>query len=376
MKNKLNGILVILLLLTGPAAVASAQSSSTLSPTVEEIIAKNIRARGGYEALKAIKTLVYSKGTYHEGDFTGSGNALMAFMRPFFRVVGDPDNPKTSIKEGFDGSSWEWYADPGVVVRTVGAASGATRRGADFEGAFVDFKAKGNKVVLGKPTDIGGKPAYQLIVTTPDNFSRSYFFDAQSYLVIADRYSAPVHAFGDEVKTESRFSDFRPVAGVLFAFHGSEVNIADGKVLNEMQWGAVEANKELPKSWFSPPQYERNLLQKFLEDIYVQRTDATAVMWSYNLFRRTYPEINTEDGIEFIGYQMLKMGEKEPAVILLKANAADYPQSAAAAFSLARAYQTNGNNKQAAAEYRRTLKLNPNSKRAAEALKQLPKDRR
>lgn len=377
MKKAYIYLLAVLFLCSSFGETASAQNKASGNRaalpklSVDEIIARNLKARGGYEALKAIKTLVYSKGTYHEDDFTGSGNSSMAFMRPYFRVVGDPASSNPYIMEGYDGSSWEWYADPGVTVRTVGAASGATRRGADFEGTFVDYKAKGNRIVQGPPTLIAGKPAYQLIVTLPDNFSRSYFFDAQSFLLIADRYIAPFHAYGGAVKTESRFDDFRPVAGVLFSFHGSEVNIANGKVLSEMRWGSIEANRELPKSWFSPPQIEKSLLQQFLENLYYTRTDAVAMMWSYDQFRRTYKDIDTGHGIEFISYQMLKMGEKQSALTLLKANASAYPQSPTAAFGLGRAFEANGKKAQARIEYERALKLDPKYKRAADALANL-----
>ena len=87
---------------------------------------RHIEARGGYERIAALQTVVYSRGTYSEPGYTGSGNAFMARQRPYLKVVGNPEQPG-GFMEGYDGSSWEWFRDPGIVIRTVGAAAGASR---------------------------------------------------------------------------------------------------------------------------------------------------------------------------------------------------------------------------------------------------------
>ncbi len=344
---------------------AAAAGAETLS--VDQIIERNTEARGGYERIKAIRTLVHSEGLYQEGDYTGSGDAFMAFARPYYRVVGNPERPGVYM-EGYDGAAWEWLGDPGIVVRTVGAAAGATRRGADFEGPLVDYAAKGSTVVLGEPAEIGGRPAYRLIVTYRDGFVREFFVDRESFLITAERRSAPIHAFGDPVTSETRIGDYREVGGVLFAHSFVATEITTGAVLHRMQWGKIEANRDLPASWFSPPVFERTLLQRFLEQLYGERTDVQAVLWSYHEFRRAHPEIDTREGVEVIGYQMLKMGEVEQAIALLEANARDHPDSSSSAFGLGRAYDTAGDRSRARAEYQRALRLDPENRRAESAL--------
>src|SRR6267154_2026803 len=84
------------------------------APTADEIVARHIEARGGAEKIRGLRTLVY-RGTHREGDHVG--NAVMALMRPFYKLVGDPDVPNRSFAEGYDGSAWEYYGDPGIVVR-------------------------------------------------------------------------------------------------------------------------------------------------------------------------------------------------------------------------------------------------------------------
>ncbi len=318
-------------------ALLLATTIRAAEPSADEIIAKHIDARGGYETINAIHTLVYSGGTYRERDFTGSGKAFMAFKRPWYRVVGNPEDREVSIMEGYDGSSWEYYADPGAVLRTVGSANGATRRGAYLDGHLVDYREKGSTVARGEDVSVDGKPAYRLVVTLADGFVHELMIDKQSFLIVAGRYRAPFHAFGAPVTTESRFSDYRRVAGVLFHFADREVDLATGGMLSEMQWSKIEANRELPPSWFSPPPLARSRVQTLIDHLYQQRTDTAAVLWSYEQFRRTYPDADTRAAVEFIGYQFLKMGNHAQAVALLKANLRDYPDSDSAKKALARA---------------------------------------
>lgn len=354
------------------ALVALALSAGATPPiTVDQIIAHHLAARGGEAQLRAIRTLVYRNGAYHEGSYTSDGGAFMAFMAPYDRVVGNPADPKTRFMEGYDESTWEWYANPGVVVRTVGAASRATRHGTSFLGPFIDYRRKGTTITLIGTTKIAGRPAYELDVTLRDGSSDRYFIDAKSWLVVAKRYVAPVHAFGQEVKTESRFDDYRAVDGVLFPFHIAEVDLASGKILSEMSWGAIEVNRDLPRSWFSPPRFERTPLQAFLEALYSERMDPDAVLWSYDTFRRGHPGVDTSHGVEFIGYQMLKMSETKGALALLRANARDYPSSSSAAFGLGRAYATAGDEKRARTEFERALQLDPHNERASKGLEGL-----
>lgn len=84
-----------------------------------------------------------------------------------------------------------------------------------------------------------------------------------------------------------------------------------------MQWGKIEANVDLPADWFSPPRFERTTIQAFIELLYGQRADLTAVMFTYHEFRRAYPGTDTNGATNMAGYQMLKMGEVENAIALL-----------------------------------------------------------
>ena len=202
--------------------------------SADTIVARYVAARGG----------LY-RGERHEGQQT-LHHATMALLRPYYKLVGDPEHRSPDFSEGYDGSAWEFYGDPGVVVRTVGAASAA---------------------------GVAGRPAYRLLVHMLDGFEQEERIDATTWLMVAERHAAPIHAFGASVTSEERIGDYRAVDGVLFPYSHREVERATGRVLNELPWTSITVNHTLDPAAFSPPSYARTPFQAFLEKLYAERSD-------------------------------------------------------------------------------------------------------
>lgn len=338
-------------------------------PTVDEIVAHHVRALGGWESLKAIHSVVQHL-EYREGPFVFP-NAFIARMRPYYKTIGAPKITNVEINEGYDGSAWEYYGDPGIVIRTVGAAAAASRHGTEMFDSLVDYKTLGTRIDLSGVEEFAGKPAYKLHITLADGFEKELFVDRQSYLIVGDRRSAPIHAFGEPVRSENRIGDYRRVSGVLFPYSIKEVEITTGRELNSNTVQSLEVNKTFDASFFSPPQYQRTPLQQMLEQLYMERTDRPCVMWTYRGFRAANPTVDTRGGVEFIGYQMAKMSDFRSAIELLTANAADYPKSASAQFGLGRAYKAAGDLENARIHFLKSLQIDPNFKKATDGLNAL-----
>ena len=340
-------------------------------PSAEIVVARYVEAIGGQKKLDAIQNLVI-RGTYTEHG--QSVAAQLARMRPFYKLVGDPLNRSAEFEEGYDGSAWEFYGDPGIVLRTVGPAAAAARHGLYILGNLVDFKQQGSSVALVGKARIASRDAYQLRVHMLDGFEQDEFIDAKTWLIIADRKVAKVHAFGADVPSETRWSDYRAVHGVLFAHLNVEAEIATGRELNRFRTDRIEVNQNLDAAMFMPPQIRRTPLQALMDQIFQERDDADAVEWTYHDFRNAYPKVNTEAAMEVIGYQALKMGSSAAAIHLLERNRGDYPDSAAAAFGLGRAYKAVGRAAEAKLQFERALSLDPNHQRAKTALAELAVD--
>jgi tetratricopeptide (TPR) repeat protein len=130
----------------------------------------------------------------------------------------------------------------------------------------------------------------------------------------------------------------------------------------------IMKNQNIPVSWFSPPVYEHTAIQTFIEQLFGQREDPSAVMWTYRIYRRAHPGDDTSDAAQVAGYQSLKMNQTASAIALLEQNATDYPDKADAAFGLGGAYAAAGRKEEAKAQFLRALKLDPTHKRAQAAL--------
>ncbi len=351
--------------------VSSLPPALAQSMTVDAIIARHIEARGGDAAMRAIRSLVFDDGAYGENGQIEDTHAVMMLMRPYYKLVGHPQR-RPDIMEGYNGEAWEYYANPGVVLRTVGAASEASRHYAGVDSPFLDYAERGSRAELIGTAMIGQRQTYDVRLTMMDGYATDHFIDTRTFMDIASRHTAEVHAFGPAVTSETRYEDFWRVAGVLFPFRSREVEIATGRELNSMQWGRIDANVNIPLAWFWPPAYEHTPIQSLIESLYDERTDVSAMMWTYRVFRHAYPDINTDSAVQTAGYQALKMGQVESAIALLERNAADYPQSADAAFAIGRAYAMAQRNTDARRELQRALTLQPGHPRASRALAALP----
>lgn len=341
-------------------------TSLGLAPqTAAEIAQRHVAAIGGHDRIAAVTSLLYS-GVYREAGFVLA--ASQTYMRPYYETVDPHLTP--AIKEGYDGRPWEYYAEYGVVLRTSGAPAMATTHASEFDDSLVDYDAKGSHIALAGTTKIEGRDAFDILVTLRDGFAKHLYVDEKTFLILASRQTAKVHAFGARVTSQSLLGGYRRVAGVLLPTTSREVDIESGKELNRLTWTNVVANRAIPVSAFSPPRFVRSPLSALLEDLYDHRGDVRYDVQAYDSFRRLSPGVNTDFAVEFIGYQILKTGVTASAVALLSKNARAYPRSADAQFGLGRAYRTAGRSRLARAAFRQALRLNPNDARARDALKQ------
>lgn len=239
---------VVLSVGVGPATVRAATDTV---PT-DSVIARYYAAIGGRAALLADTTLAFS-GHYEEGDFKAQTTIL--WKRPNLRrvsVVGPDGFPYLEIFDGTD----EWEVSEAFnkpVQHDTGAAERAGRRGAEFDESFVDFRAKGHRVVsLGTPM-LEGKRVYELSVTLQDGWSKEYYFDAESGLLVALRKAMPLHATGPDVVSLSYFRDYKRVGRVLRPFAPEERNVATDKLMNTLRWDTIEHNVPIRTEAFRPP---------------------------------------------------------------------------------------------------------------------------
>src|SRR5258705_13169251 len=189
-------------LITSPAVAQAARPAAITAP---EIVQRYIAARGGLEKMRAIRTLAF-RGPLRPN---GKPGRQILRARPFYLSIGS---------EGNDGSPWEAYDEYGLQPRVTDAPGAALRHTAYFDDPLVMSLEPGWAIELTGSERIGDRDTWRLRVRYPDGFTSESFVDRETWLLVARRITAPVHAFAEPVASQAVFGDYRPVSGVLFPF--------------------------------------------------------------------------------------------------------------------------------------------------------------
>jgi len=185
--------------------------------SVDEIIAKYVAARGGLDRIKAVNTELVT-GTISFGP-GAEGPFIIERKRPLKLRMEITLNGQTLVRV-YDGKSTGWIYNPFKQNPTVELMSESDLHNifdeADFDGPFVDYQAKGNKIESMGEQDVLFKPAYKLKLTNKNGEVSFFYLDVATMLLIKWEGTRTVN--GKEVPWESFFSDFREVGGLKHPF--------------------------------------------------------------------------------------------------------------------------------------------------------------
>ena len=189
------------------AAAASAQ-------TAEELVAKNLQARGGVEKIKAVNTLKMSGKVYVGINAEFSQEQKRANMiRQNFTVQG-----MTEI-EAYDGSVG-WKISPFEGRKDAEMLGEDDMRNlvedADIDGPLADYQAKGNKVEYLGHDLVDGDDAYKLKVTLKNGDLVYYYLDPDTYLEIKTEKQQFIR--GSVRESEELLGSYKQVSGVYYPY--------------------------------------------------------------------------------------------------------------------------------------------------------------
>src|SRR5438874_8871032 len=218
--------------------------------TAEELVAKNLEAKGGVDKIKAIKSYKFS-GKYQQGSFSAQVAQLAKapdYIREMFIVQGMTQVQAYDGKTGWQISPFQGRRDPEMLgeddLRDIS-------EDADFYGPLVDYKDKGNAVeYLGHDT-VDGDDVYRLKVTLKNGDIVYYYLDPNTYIEI--RTERPQFIRGAVRENQTDLGSYKHVNGVFFPF-----SIARDPKTRPDQKGTVtiekmEANIDIPDSGFKMP---------------------------------------------------------------------------------------------------------------------------
>src|SRR5947208_6153644 len=149
--------------------------------TVDEIIAKNIQARGGLEKLKSMKS-IRNTAEFSAGSFRAK--VVQEAKRPEkvrieFVIQG---MAQVRAYDGKDG----WQINPFGGRRDAELLSQDDSKDlvidADIDGPLVDYKGKGSKAELMGHDSVEGTDCYKIKLTLKNGDVRIYYLDADCFL--------------------------------------------------------------------------------------------------------------------------------------------------------------------------------------------------
>jgi len=245
--------------------IAGLSADSAGAQTVDEVIAKNLAARGGVEKLKALTStkstgdVVQGTTKIHIVTYSKRPNLMRREMEapiPPELVRGGRagmPTPTGNLKSvtGFDGTS-VWIMNPGtgnVAQAVTGQQAELAKQGAEFDSALLDYKAKGHTIELLGTENINGKPAYHLKVTRKQGAVQHYYLDAETALEA--RQVETLEQGTQKAEVAIDFSNYKTVDGMAVPFTLKQS--INGKPVAEVTVSKWEANIPIEDSLFQMP---------------------------------------------------------------------------------------------------------------------------
>jgi hypothetical protein len=219
--------------------------------TADDVINAYLRARGGLAKIKAVQServtgvITFAPGV--EGPF------FVERKRPLKMHMEITVNGQSLIRV-YDGKSSGWIYNPfapnAAVLPMSPADIGGIADEADFEGPFVDYKAKGNQIEYAGKEQIDGQVVQKLKLTSKQGDVSYFYFDASTGLLMKWH---GVRKVGDkELPWETYFRDFREVDGLKYPFLVESAAV-DSDQIQKITATKIETNISINEAQFAKP---------------------------------------------------------------------------------------------------------------------------
>src|SRR5437016_1458738 len=233
-----------------PAAQAApptkARGAKKIAPPpalpVARIVDRNIAARGGLAAWRAVNSLTMSG----EMDAGGKQDAKLPFVMSMKR----PQKSRLEIKFQEQTAVQVWDGKQGWKVRPFlnrnevepykEAEARSAAGAAELDGPLVDFKRKGTKVELAGTEVVEGRNTYKLKLTLKGGEQIHLWIDAKSFLE-AKIDGEPRRMDGRMRQVAIFYRDFKRVAGLQFP-HTIETVVESVKGSHKMTIQTIKIN--------------------------------------------------------------------------------------------------------------------------------------
>ena len=218
--------------------------------TAEDLVRRNLEAKGGLDKIKAIKTLRMT-GKVQQGSFQadlGADTMAPNLLRQSITIQGMTAIQAYDGKTGWKISPFEGRKDAELVgeeeLRDLVEE-------ADFYGPLADYQAHGNKVEYIGHDTVDGDDVYRLKVTLKNGDIYYYYLDPETYLEVRMERVRFVRGAVHESVIEC--GSYKLVAGVYFPFTVEASSKQNPGAQSKITFDKIEANVSMDPAEFKMP---------------------------------------------------------------------------------------------------------------------------
>lgn len=217
--------------------------------TAEELVRKNVEARGGYARIKAVESMRIVR-TY--GTFGANIPVTISKKRPGLYRSDQALAGRPPVARGLDDSgAWE-LVESKVTKRSADQELELRQIDGDFDGFLVDYVEKGHTIEYVGREKTGGIDTHKLRVTLKGGAIRDVYLDAATYLERKHVGTITLPQAG-KVPVILTFSDWREVDGLMFPFAIDEERQSFPPQTYAIYTERIEVNPRLDDAQFRMP---------------------------------------------------------------------------------------------------------------------------
>ena len=219
---------------------------SISAQTADEIIANNLKAKGGVEKLKSISSVKMTA----KMSAQGRELPMTVYSKRPNLLRQEIKLPEATVVQAFDGTT-AWVIPPGeeAAREVTGPQAEGARKNADFDSPLLDYAAKGHKVVLVGKDKVGGVEVYHLRLVKKDGNIEHYYIDPTTNLEV--KRTAEVDGAGGTQLLESELSNYKSVEGMMVP-HTIKQSMG-GMPVSQMTIESIVFNGPMDDSLFKMP---------------------------------------------------------------------------------------------------------------------------
>lgn len=222
------------------------------APGLQDIIDRNVEARGGAAALDAVRTCAIDL------EITERGQTIplryYASVDRLARVDVMIDGQR-AYSEGVDANGvWLWEGGaPAAAPSVADGAANALLHGVENNLVGLHrYQERGSRLTLQAPETIDGVAYHVIECAYPTTHVTNFYVDPQSWQIVRRRDRRAYHPDADTTQqnVETRNSDFQAVDGVIAAHLNEDYDLDSGALISSARVLTRRLNPDLPEGLF------------------------------------------------------------------------------------------------------------------------------